>query len=99
MISTARSALAIASALLTLAACATPSGIVVSQRELPPIPADIRVCFRGLAVPAPPDGPLNRKAAARLIADLYDAGVDKTLCGQRFIAWYDDLVRGFTKSQ
>jgi hypothetical protein len=54
------------------------------------VSADIRTCIDRLT-PMPKPGPMSRREAAALIADLRASEVRKTRCGQRMIQSYDRL--------
>lgn len=74
-------------AALTLTACAT-SGTKLQPTTLPPIPADIRVCF-DLIVAAPKKGAMTKKQVLELVASLKLSEAQKVACGKRLIAFYE----------
>lgn len=94
MITWTRSKIVIGSALvaLTLIGCATSGTTTVPvQAPLPPLPADLKVCFDN-TVPAPKQGPLTKGKAIELIASLKHSEAEKTACGKRIIAFYESLL-------
>lgn len=58
---------------------------------LPPLPADLKVCFDEI-VPEPQPGPMNKGAVMKLIASLKKSEAEKTACGLRLIAFYESLL-------
>jgi len=68
-----------------LTGCATSGG---KAPTLPPIPGDIRACFDSV-VGKPTAGELSRQQVFKLIADLKQSELNKSLCGKRLIAWYE----------
>jgi hypothetical protein len=58
---------------------------------LPPIPADLMVCF-DRSTPGPGEGPLTKSEAISLIAELRRSEVEKTMCGKRLIAFYETFL-------
>ena len=81
--------MAVASVLLalTLTGCAT-SGVKLSSPKLPPIPADIRLCFEQI-VAAPKEGAMTKKQVLALVASLKLSEAQKVACGKRLIAFYE----------
>ncbi|QOV06118.1 o-spanin [Rhizobium phage Pasto] len=75
---------------LILTGCAT-SGKIPVEPKLPPLPADIKVCFED-EVPAPKPGPLTKGQAMDLIASLKLSEFSKTMCGKRLIAFYESFA-------
>ncbi len=80
--------LAVSALLLTTLTACEPSG---TDAALPPIPADVRVCFASV-VPAPRPGAMTAAEIARLIADLRRSDLAKTQCGRRLIGFYDTVA-------
>lgn len=78
-----------ASLLLLLIGCAN-SGDAPAQSHLPPPPADLRPCFEEL-VDAPAEGALTVAETLRLIAALRHSEVEKSLCGERLLDFYENL--------
>lgn len=77
---------------LILAGCVSSGNVGdLLNRPMPPIPAELRNCFDH-TVPAPPDGPMNKRQIAQLVASLKKSELTKTQCGQRLIAWYECLA-------
>lgn len=74
--------------LLTLIGCG-PSGPKPST--LPPIPADLPVCFDKMTE-APAAGDLSKADVLRKIAELRRSEVEKSLCGKRLIAFYETFL-------
>lgn len=72
---------------LTLTGCMT-FGSKVQPPALPPIPADIRVCFEQI-VAAPKKGAMTKKQVIELIASLKLSEAQKVACGKRLIAFYE----------
>lgn len=75
-------------AALALAGCQPAT----TQGELPTVPSDIQVCFRS--------GPVKVPVKSLTIAEvesLWKQDRIRTVvmqkCGQRFLAWYDDLQK------
>lgn len=71
---------------LTLTGCMTSGSKRLST--LPPIPADIRVCFEQI-VAAPKKGAMTKKQVIALIASLKLSEAQKVACGKRLIAFYE----------
>jgi hypothetical protein len=82
--------LASVSTLLLLTACG-PSGSVKTSVSLPPVPADIQVCFNGSAVVDVPRRALTRADVESLWKKDRIRNVVLRNCGNRFLAWYGDL--------
>jgi hypothetical protein len=61
--------------------------------QLPPAPADIQACFRRAAV-AIPDRALSVADVESLWKRDRVRGVVMAQCGQRFLAWYEDIRKG-----
>lgn len=76
---------------LTLSGCAT-FGTKLSPPVYPELPSDLRVCF-AQEVPQPKEGPLTKKQVISLIAALKTSEAEKTDCGKRLIAFYDNLSK------
>ncbi len=76
---------------LTLSGCAT-FGNKLPAPVYPELPADLRLCF-DKEVPQPKEGPLTKKQVITLIASLKASEVEKTACGKRLIAFYDNLSK------
>ncbi|QWK78610.1 hypothetical protein [Ochrobactrum sp. BTU1] len=76
---------------LTLSGCAT-FGTKLSAPVYPELPADLRLCF-DKEVPQPKQGPLTKKQVIALIASLKTSEAEKTACGKRLIAFYDNLSK------
>lgn len=74
----------------TLTGCVTfgaPTPSVSTSIALPPVPADLQLCF-GSLVPRPPAGDLTRQQVFRVVADLKASESGKSKCGKRLIDWY-----------
>lgn len=74
---------------LTLSACATSGSRIVAP-TYPELPADLRVCFETQVAP-PSSGVMTKKRVMNLIASLKKSENEKTDCGKRLIAFYDNL--------
>lgn len=75
--------------LTTLASCGSSGK--TEPKALPVLPADLKVCFNE-HVPAPTQGPLTKSEVLALIADLKRSEMQKSLCGQRLVAFYESLL-------
>lgn len=73
-----------------LTGCAASGTDPGARSPLPPLPADLGVCFND-TVPAPAEGPMSRAEVMRLIAALKQSETSKTMCGKRLIAFYESL--------
>ena len=76
--------------LMTLTSCG-PFGRNEPRPELPPLPADLTVCF-DRHVPAPKPGTITKAEVMDLIAELKRSELEKSLCGKRLIAFYKSLL-------
>jgi hypothetical protein len=74
---------------LTLSACATSGNRIVAP-HYPELPADLRVCFETSVAP-PSSGVMTKKRVIFLIAALKKSETEKTDCGKRLIAFYDNV--------
>lgn len=74
---------------LTLSGCATSGNRIVAP-TYPELPADLRVCFSTTVAP-PSVGVMTKKRVIFLIASLKKSESEKTDCGKRLIAFYDNL--------
>lgn len=74
---------------LTLSGCATSGNRIVAP-TYPELPADLRVCFSTTVAP-PSAGVMTKKRVMNLIASLKKSESEKTDCGKRLIAFYDNL--------
>lgn len=72
---------------LTLTGCVT-FGNKPKPITLPPIPADVRLCFDQI-VAAPKKGAMTKKQVLNLIASLKLSEAQKVACGKRLIAFYE----------
>lgn len=81
-----------------LSGCGDPVGRVapdVSARpDLPEIPADLAPCF-AKAFPEIPERGFGRVAAVRIIGDAKLTDRAKTACGDRALAWMQDVRAAF----
>lgn len=84
--------------LTPLAACGDPVGRVapdVSARPvLPPIPADVRICF-AKSYPKLPADAFGRIAAVQIIGEAKILDRAKSACGNRALDWIDDVTKQF----
>lgn len=64
--------------------------ITYPKHYLPEIPSDLQVCFTEVTQ-FPAGTNLTSEQAVRLIIELRQSELDKTLCGRRLIAWYESL--------
>jgi hypothetical protein len=83
-----KTVLASALVALTLTGCAT-SGRYAAP-TYPNLPADLRICFNTTVAP-PSAGPMPKKRVMLLIAAFKASESEKTDCGKRLIAFYDNL--------
>jgi|GEM_PF-3177103 len=74
--------------LMILSGCA---GSGTNPTALPPVPADLKVCFDTTST-APQEGILTKAEVIRLIAELRRSEVEKSLCGKRLIAFYETFI-------
>lgn len=74
--------------MLTLAGCASSSRVQVAERELAPVPADIKVCF-STTYKLPPGANYTKAQVVEIIASLIKQDKVKSACGKRLIAWYE----------
>lgn len=78
-------------AALTLSGCGTFGTSKLVKLNLPPVPADLVVCFDS-TVPAPAAGPMTKGRALTLIAALKLSEATKTACGQRLLKFYEAFL-------
>jgi hypothetical protein len=62
-----------------------------SPTNLPPVPTDLPDCFNK-TVEAPPAGIVTKAQILRLIAELKRSETEKSMCGNRLIAFYESLL-------
>jgi len=63
------------------------------ERPLPPLPADVIICFDRLT-PAPlQDSTLTKAQTLRLIMGLRKSELTQSACGKRFIAFYNQILQ------
>lgn len=55
--------------------------------HLPPAPGDVQACFSRL-VKVPTGDTMSRQQVVKLVADLKQSELAKSLCGRRLLAWY-----------
>jgi len=80
--------MALACLLPMLSACVSSGS--KGGAQLPDIPADVRQCFNQI-VPKPPAGAMTDGDVILLVSKLKRSEAQKTDCGRRLIAWYDDI--------
>lgn len=80
--------IAIVLAAIALAGC-QPS---TTQGELPTVPADIQACFRAGPVKVPQKSLSVAEVESLWKQDRVRVAVMQS-CGNRFLAWYDDLQK------
>lgn len=80
--------------LATLTGCAGSGNRlpVESRVDLPPVPADLKACFKR-KVGIPSAGSMTKRQIAALIAKLKESADAKDDCGNRLVAWYEDIAR------
>lgn len=71
------------STLLTACASSGPHAVVLGE-----VPEELRECFDKF-VPAPKRGKMTAQQVAVLVAALKRSELEKSLCGQRLIIWYE----------
>ncbi len=76
--------------LVTLTGCVT-SGTAKAP-VYPVLPADLRVCFDE-TVPAPAEGPMTKARVMFLIGSLKRSEAKLSDCGQRLVAFYDNVSK------
>ena len=79
---------------MLLSACVTSSGeltLTKKNSDLPEIPADVVLCFQNLTEFPENKTSLSKADLVELIIELRGSEVEKTLCGQRMIAWYQEV--------
>jgi hypothetical protein len=69
---------------------APPAAASGQQISLPELDPKLRDCFAGV-VTLPKDATWSKALTQRVLAQLIQADGDKTDCGRRAIAFYDDL--------
>ncbi|MGU3284694.1 hypothetical protein [Methylobacterium mesophilicum] len=82
---------------MPLAGCGDPVGRValdVSARPVLPVPPDVKVCFAKAFPEIPADG-FSRITAVRIIAEAKLLDRAKSACGNRALAWIDDVTAQF----
>lgn len=65
-----------------------------SRVDLPPVPADLKLCFER-KVGVPPKGKMSKRDLFALIDKLKTSADGKDDCGVRLTCWYEDIARGF----
>lgn len=61
---------------------------------LPSPPSDLRQCFKGKVTQ-----PQNKEELLALSAQLKISDDKKSVCGMRLICWFEDVKRGYEKSE
>lgn len=83
---------------MTIAGCVNSGPLQQSVNDdvyvtLPPVPADLRVCFKQRV--GPPEEPMTKRVIFAKLAELKRNGDDKKgACGMRLICWIEDIARG-----
>lgn len=76
---------------LLLTGCVTTG--VSTRPDLPAVPQSLRECFVGV-VDLPAQAEWDAETAARVIVKIRKSELSKTDCGQRLLAFYDNLRQG-----
>ena len=77
-----------------LSACGSSGAIripIATKVELPPIPADIKECFTNVTDFPVGIEDLQSRDSIKLLIETRGSEIEKTLCGRRFIAWYEGI--------
>lgn len=82
--------------LLTLTGCAGSGALPPQHVALPAPPTQLQSCFTA-DVPPPKPGQITERQAFALIAALKASADGKDACGQRWIAFYQDLAMELAK--
>jgi hypothetical protein len=79
----------------TLSACASSGSIAppLDIRTLPPVPADIANCFRGVV--DIPQRDLTVSDVERLWSQDRLRSVQQRQCGERFLEWHNEIRAGW----
>jgi hypothetical protein len=87
--------LACAFLLTSLTACATSPKYVAAATGLPAVPAELRVCFDEVfKFPGKRGTGFSNEQAVAIIGGLRGSELEKTDCGRRLLAFYDDVATG-----
>lgn len=78
--------------LVTLTSCASSGSL--DRASLPPIPADIRLCFDAKVEPPPQGRAMTKQDVYDKLGEFVVLDEKKTSCGKRLIARDDALVVG-----
>ena len=95
-----KSLMALACLATMLSSCASsgPASLPELRVDLPPVPADLKICFhRKIGIPAPEA--MTKRQVTALIASLKNSADDKDRCGTRLVCWYEDIAAGFAQDK
>jgi hypothetical protein len=84
--------------LILLTACGPSSNaktLAASAAGLPPLPLELRQCFEQVyKMPGKKGTPFSNSQVVEIIGGLRGSEAEKTDCGRRLIAFYDDVSKG-----